>query len=203
MFKINILNKINYLEEKKRFLLIMIFFLLVLFLSFYLFEKAYSSYNTKAKLNANIERALYIFNQEKMDFNIDFNKIVPSDEPYIYKFSISNFNNIKTSDVDLNYAFTIRTTTNLPITLELYRNQNYDDNNAVNIINKKDTKQDIDNTWYNVYGPTEEFLMKHSEKTTDIYTLVVNFPLVYANNTTYADSIEYIGVEVESKQVIE
>ena len=45
------------------------------------------------KLNANIERALYIFNQEKMDFNIDFNQIIPSDEPYVYKFSISNFNN--------------------------------------------------------------------------------------------------------------
>ena len=203
MLKLNISNRINYFEEKRRFLLIMILLVLTLFLAFHLLGKAYSSYHTKAKLNANIERALYIFNQEKMDFNIDFNQIIPSDEPYVYKFSISNFNNIKSSDVDLDYSLSVKTTTNLPITLELYRNQNHDDNNAVNILTKKETKQDSDKAWYNIYGPTDKYLMKYNEKTTDIYTLVVNFPKVYANDTTYADNIEYIGVEITSKQVIE
>ena len=58
-----------------------------------------------------------------MSFNIETDGIVPSSTPYTYRFSVSNFNQNNMSDVDINYSINIRTTTNLPITLELYRNQ--------------------------------------------------------------------------------
>ena len=61
---------------------------LIIFLAIKLFQIAYASYESEAKLNANIEKALYILKEGGMEFNIDLDKIEPSTDPYIYKFSI-------------------------------------------------------------------------------------------------------------------
>lgn len=199
----NRMKGINYLEEKKRFLLFALLLLLLLFLAFYLLGKAYASYQSSAKLNANIEQALYIFGGDRMSFNIDPEKIVPSDQPYTYKFSIANFNANQKSEVDLNYSIAIRSTTNLPITLELYRNENYGDEGITNLLTGTTEKQDEDGAWYRVYDPLEEYRMNYTEQKTDIYTLVVKFPKIYAENTIYADDIENIEITIKSTQVIE
>lgn len=195
-------SNINYFEEKKRFLLFSLFLLLILYLSFKLFGVAYASYETKAKLNASIDRAIYLIDNEGMSFNIDPEQIIPSDDPYVYKFSISNFNATTRSDIDLLYELRVTTTTNLPLTFELYRNENYDDANAVNLFSSPRVAQDEDGAWYNIYEPSGVYEMLYAEEVTDIYTLVINFPKVYSSNVVYADSIENIEVMIKSKQMV-
>lgn len=195
-------SNINYFEEKKRFLLFSLFLLLILYLSFKLFGVAYASYETKAKLNASIDRAIYLIDNEGMSFNIDPEQIIPSDDPYVYKFSISNFNATTRSDIDLLYELRVTTTTNLPLTFELYRNENYDDATAVNLFSSPRVAQDEDGAWYNIYEPSGVYEMLYAEKVTDIYTLVINFPKVYSSNVVYADSIENIEVMIKSKQMV-
>ena len=197
------LNNIKFYEEKKRFLLFSVMLLLALFLAYYLFKGAYASYKSSAKLVTNIDKALYLIDTDKMSFNIDPEQIVPSLEPYTYKFSVSNFNSSTQGEVSLLYTVKVITTTNLPISIQLYRNENYDDSQATPLLTGARTVQDEDGSWYNIYDTNNSYTMDYKDKITDIYTLVVNFPKNYSSSTTYADCIESIEVRIESSQKVD
>ena len=173
----------------------------LLFLAVYLFQVAYARYEVNTKLNANIKRALYILGTDNLSFNLEPDGIVPSDNPYVYKFSVSNFNEKNDTDVDIYYNVSVKTTTNLPINIKLYRNENYDDNNSTNIFGGSSLVQDVDGAWYNLYKNNEKYEMYYKDKTTDVYTLVINFPKEYAKDTTYENYIESIEVDINSKQM--
>ena len=80
----------------------------------------------------------------------------------------------------------------MPITVEMYRNENYGDSGINNMLGGAQLKQDVDGAWYRTYTTSDDFEMPFAEKITDIYTLVIKFPKVYAEDTTYVDSIENI-----------
>lgn len=206
--KLKILNKfkkenIPYFEEKKRFLIVILAMFLLIVIAIRLLQIAYAAYESQAKLNANINQALYILEAGGMDFNIDLDKIEPSPDPYIYKFSISNFEGNRHSDVDIEYQINLTTTTNLPLRYELYRNENYDEANATDLFENATIKQDIDGAWYNYLEGTEKYLFPYTEDMTDIYTLVIYFPEENKTTTDYADNLENIEVEIKSNQVTE
>ncbi len=196
-------ENISYFEEKKRFLIVILVMFILIVVAIKLLQIAYASYESQAKLNANIDKALYILKTGGMNFNIDLDKIEPSSKPYIYKFSISNFDGNRHSDVDIEYQMNITTTTNLPLTYELYRNENYDDENATNLFENMKTKQDVDGAWYNYLEGQEKYLFPYEEDKTDIYTLVVYFSESNKTTTEYADNLENIEVEIKSNQVTE
>lgn len=204
--KLKILQKfkkenIQYYEQKKRLLIVVLVMFLLIVLAVKLFQIAYASYESTVKLNANINKALYIIQEGDMDFNIDLNKIEPSNEPYIYKFSVSNFDGNKHSQVDLEYQIDLRTTTNLPLTYKLYRNENYDDSNATNLFENVQIVQDTDGAWYNLAEGKEKYEFLYTETKTDIYTLVINFPKEYKNKLDYADNLDNIEIEIKSNQI--
>lgn len=196
------LSKVKYLNAKKRIIFFGFGLLSILLLSSYLFTIAYSKYEVKTKILANIDKALYIFGADGIDFNLDPTGIIPSDSPYVYKFSVSNFNNKNESDVDLTYNLKIRTTTNLPISIGLYRNELYDSYGSTNILPEPELLQDSDGAWYRCYNMTEWFNMNYVDKVTDVYTIVIYFPSKYKKDTSYADYLESIEIILESKQVI-
>ena len=136
------LSKIEYLNEKGRFLLFAFLLIFILFVSFFLFRLAYARYELSSRLVANIDKALYIFEADQTTFNLDPNGIIPSSEPYTYRFSVANFTESKNSDVDLQYNVRVRTTTNLPITIQLYRNELPTDSGATNLLTGCQNVQD-------------------------------------------------------------
>lgn len=192
------INNITYLEEKKRILKIGILLLVILFSAFILLNKSFALYKSEVKMNIKVDRALYLVGVEKMAFNIDSSKIVPSDTPYIYNFSISNFTNNSQSDIDLEYNLIIKTTTNLPLTIELYR----DNNTTKNILNNVKVLQDEDGSWYRIYEVNSKEVMLYKNKVTNLYTLKVLFPASYNSDLTYADCIENIEVIINSNQIV-
>lgn len=192
-------KKIN---TRSRFLIYSFLVIILMALSFYLL-KVYSSYDSKTTINTKIEKAIYIIDEDTFSFNIDVLGIVPSDDPYIYKFSISNYNDTKQSSVDLEYSLSFRTTTNLPLKYELYRNQEYDSENAVNLFYLSSQKQDEDGSWYNVFNLPSTYTFNYKEKTKDEYSLVVYFPKEYSNNIEYADLLDNIEVKVNAEQIID
>ena len=198
----NKIQSIQYINEKGRFLLFVFFLLFVLFVSYFLFRVAYARYEMRSQLVANIDKALYIFDTDEIRFNLDPDGIIPSSDPYIYRFSVANFNETNLSDVDLSYHVTVRTTTNLPLTIQLYRNQLPSDSGAVNLFNGVQNVQDEDGAWYHVYDVRTDYQMLYTQQTTDYYTMVIYFPTVYAADTTYVNSIENIEVTLESQQII-
>lgn len=197
----NIFKNITYYEYKKRFLIMSFLFSALIFLIFFLLMKSYASYSSISRLNSNINRALYIFDDKMMTFNIDMNKIIPRDEVYKYKFSISNFNANQTSDVDIEYSLKIKTTTNLPLNISLYKNEEYS-TTATNILKNPTLKQDEDKAWYKTFSALEGNYLYYKNKTTDIYILVISFPKQYGEDTKYVKSIENIEITINSKQMI-
>jgi len=193
---------INYYEEKKRFLLFAVGLLLLFFFAFYILTRTYASYESNARLNAGIDQALYIFGTEELNLNLDPDQIVPSDDPYVYKFSVQNYNTEKDTDVDIEYTLDLRTTTNLPITIKLYRNENHDAAGANNLLGNPTIKQDEDEAFYRTYQTQGPFDMPYTARTKDIYTLVINYPKSYSDYEEYADYIEDIEITIKSKQVI-
>lgn len=196
------IRNIKYIREKTRFFVFGVGLILILCFSSYLLSVAYSKYEVKTRIFANIDKALYIFGTDDVKFNLDPSGIIPRDEPYVYKFSVSNFNSEKESDVDMEYNLKIRTTTNLPIEIKLYRNEDYKNSSATNLFNTYDLVQDVDDAWYRNYGPSQYYQMMFEKRTTDVYTIVINFPTIYRQNEIYADYIESIEVSLESRQII-
>ena len=198
----NKFNNIKYFTYKKRFLKMSLIFGACLLLIIYLITRAYGSYITTAKLRADIDKAIYVFEEETMSFNIDENKIIPSNDPYTYTFSVQNYNSTQTSDVDLTYNINIRSTTNLPLEISLYRNESYSASGATNIIGSPTLRQDADGAWYKLYTESDDYALSYNTQTKDIFTLVIVFPKSYSLNTTYADITENIEVIINSKQTI-
>lgn len=196
-------KKIKYLEYKKRFLLFILMILLLLILALFLLKETYSKYVTDVNIDANITNAMYVFEDGKMSFNIDLNDIIPRTSPYVYTFSVANYNEGDRSDVDIEYTLGMITTTNMPLTYQLYRNENYDSPGATNIISSSSVVKDLDNAWYNKFMVNGTYSMNRSVNKKDIYYLVIYFPSAYSTNSAYADSIDNIEVTIKSYQVID
>ena len=104
---INKFNNIKYKNEKLKLIYFGFSLLFILFLSGFLFSVSFASYQSQISLRANIDKALYIFDREGLSFNLDSEKIVPSNDPYTYKFSIANYREDKESDFNINYSIKI------------------------------------------------------------------------------------------------
>lgn len=194
------LKRSKTLKYKIRFIVFCIIFLSILSTSVFAIVKSFSRYNSTANLSLDIQSALFIVEPGEMSYNIDVGRILPSDEPYIYTFSISNFNEEQTTDVDLEYMLDIQTTTNLPLTYRLY----YDsyDLNEKDIISSRELKQDDDSSWYNFFTVSGKHEFTYKENKTDIYYLVIDFPASYKNVLEYSDAIENIQIIINANQII-
>ena len=183
-----------------RFLILSLFFLTIISFGLLSLIKSYASFQSNAKLSLDIQTAMYVVDVGEMSFNIDLDRIVPSEDPYIYTFSISNFDSEKRTDVDLEYTLSIQTTTNLPLKYRLY----YDDYNLAEkgIITSSELRQDEDDSWYNYFNINQKYEFTYKENQTNIYYLVIDFPVNYKDTIEYSDAVENIQVIIDSKQIL-
>lgn len=178
---------------------IIILFLLILFL-ICIIPLTKSKYESNVVANFENDVAIYLLETSFKEVDIDIPDLSPSSEPYIYNFTISNNDGTNISEVNLEYELYIKTTTNLPLNYKLYLNEDYSDPSSTNIFDSEELITDEYGTYYRKVGiPTRYFY--YDEATTDKYTLVIDFPIVY-NNSTYENCIESIELIVDSKQVI-
>ncbi len=196
------MKNIRYINEKFRFLLFVFALFLVLFLARYLLGMAYARYEVRTKISANIDKALYIFEGERIAFNLQPLGMVPTDNVYDYHFSVANFNASKQSDVDLTYQVKIRTTTNLPLAIKLYRNELHTASGATNILGSAIEQQDEDGAWYRLYETVDSYDMPYSTRTTDYFTLIVLYEADNYKYPVYANYLDNIQIILESQQDI-
>lgn len=190
------------LKTKKRFLIYSCLVLVLMILSMYIL-KVYGNYQSDAYLNTNVVKAILLLNEDKLNFSIDTDGIVPSDKPYIYSFSIANYNDLKKSNVDLEYSLKMRTTTNIPVEYKLYRNEDYDSEGSVNLLESFSEVQDEDGSWYKIFDIKDKYSFDYKTKSKDIYSLVIYFPKIYAKNLDYTNLIDHIEITVDAKQIID
>lgn len=205
--KINILlHNIRELTRNKKLKLrfrFLVFSLIVLFIvsvGVFAVIKTFAFYNSNVSLSLDIQTAIYVVEPGEMSFNIDLEKVIPSDEPYIYTFSVSNFNEERRTDVDLEYDLEIITTTNLPLEYKLYYNAY--DLSTNDIITTRDIRQDEDNSFYNYFKVDQKYSFTFKENQTHIYYLIINFPTTYKDVIEYSDAIDNIQVKINTQQVL-
>lgn len=196
----NFRNIFTLTDEKRRFLLFGFILIFALFTAFYLLRIAYARYETNAKLRADVDKALYIFEDEKLEFNLKTEGIVPSSVPYTYKFSVSNFKDTKTSEIDIEYTVTVKTTTNLPISVQVFKLDS-NANPGPSLVTGAVVKQDEDNSYYRVYKVPTTYEMLFTDRVTDYFQISITFPESYKNSMTYENAIENVDVILESKQM--
>lgn len=186
-------------KRKKRLYAKLVILILCLIIVFRIFTLIWSRYESEGVSSANVDIAFYLLKEDFQDMTLNLAKIFPRNDAYIYTFSIGNQDEDKTAEIDMTYDLTLRTTTNLPLTYELYMNQDYGEDGATSIIETNEVEQDEDGTYFRVMTTnTEELLYK--EPKTNIYTLVVHFPENY-NTTEYQDIIEMLEIRVDSRQL--
>lgn len=178
----------------KLVILILCFFVLIRIVTLVL-----SKYESEAQSIANVNIAFYLLKEDYKKMTLNLDSLFPQNDAYIYTFTIGNQDGTKTADIDLVYDLTIRTTTNLPLTYNLYKNQEYTDSEAQNIIKTDTIEQDEYNTYFKIMT-TETENLNYKEPKTNTYQLVINFPENY-NTINYQNIIESIELNVNSHQV--
>lgn len=163
-----------------------------------LFTLILAKYESESTADTQVDIAFYLFKEDYQTMTLNLGSLLPKDNAYVYSFSIANQDGNQTAEIDLTYDLTIRTTTNLPLTYNLYMNQDYTDNGATDIAVTNEIEQDEDETFFRtITTQTEE--LKYREPKTNSYQLVVHFPSNY-NTDNYQDIIEAIEIKVESRQ---
>ena len=175
---------------------IIIFFTsIILFATIIIFT--FSRFQSDVNATATMDAAFYIVNEDYQSMNINLGALEPRTQKYEYNFSISNFEDSKRAEVNLEYDLAIITTTNLPLEYELFMN----DNNNQNIITSDVTSQDNYGTYFRTLKTNTEFF-EYTANQTNTYKLTIYFPPIF-KDIKYQDVIEGIEIQVNSRQVIE
>ena len=164
-----------------------------------IFVLVLSKYESISNSYANVDIAFYLLKEDFQTMTLNLASILPQNNAYTFEFSIGNQAGEDIAEVDLEYELTLRTTTNLPLTYELYMNQSYTDQGAINIIKENTVNLDEDGTYFRTMT-TDKITLKYTEGKTNLYQLVVYFPENY-NQENYQDIIELIEINVNGQQV--
>lgn len=177
--------------------------LVILILSFLIIARIFvlvlSKYESISDSYANVDIAFYLLKEDYKTMTTNLASLLPQDNAYVFEFSIGNEDGEQIAEVDLEYELTLRTTTNLPLTYELYMNQQYTDEGATNIITENNIELDEQGTYFRIMK-TDKIELSYKQGTTNLYQLVVYFPANY-NQEIYQNIIELLEITVNAQQV--
>lgn len=189
----NIIKNINKTKFLFFFKYIAIFILVVFIIN--IMEITYSRYSSSAEGNAAANIAFFIVDVGTYENTISLNDLVPSNSDYIYKFNINNFKNGKRTNVKLDYSIEFTTTTNLPLSYKIYRGEGTE-----NVITSSEIIQDGD-MYFNKLNTNQVGSFSYEENQTDVYTLVVNFPITYNDKPDeYQGLIDSFIIKINAEQ---
>ena len=192
-----ILNKFDFKIFKSYFLISILFILVIIGISKIGFTSAKYESHKDADLTPNF--AFFITDVGVQSENITLDNIIPSSEPYVYVFTVSNFKDSKKSNVDLKYSIEVITTTNLPLDIKLYKNPDFTEGKHTDTITGNSDGVYFRHLLYN-----SEMVMNYSQAITDTYTLKINFPISYKNDYSNVSGVmELIDIEIVAKQVVD
>lgn len=190
------------INTKKLFFSTKILFIILFFcFTFNFIGIGLSKYDSTATSKAKASIAFFLIEEGTYEKNLPLGKIIPSKEKYVYPFTISNHNDNRITDVAMDYTVTFITTTNLPLTYEVYKNENYTSDGAKNLISSQEVYQDENQVYYNKITIDDVGSFSFSENQTDIFNLVIGFDEQYQNNPdNYSGYIDLVKVVVDAKQ---
>ena len=198
--------------------LIIILLLSIIIFAFIQIRKTLARYETTTATERDVDVAFWLVGNSFESQRILIDEIYPSDTPYEYTFTVSNFKESKIAETDLEYEITLTTTTNLPLEYEIQKNGV----TCATYVPGTSTTQlikDANGTYYaqmklgSTSAPSPFVLdtihdgngdgKYENRKLTDTFVIKVTFPKVNSANREYADLIENIKIELSAKQIID
>ncbi len=188
----------------KRFKIVtqLILILACLFLIVNVVDKAFSRYESRVDVSAEANVAFFVVDQGTYENTISLTGLTPSATPFYYTFYVANYNqNGKRSNVDMEYTIKFETTTNLPLSYEIVRNETFT-SGYTNIIEDSSVRQDEYDVFYKVFTNNQKYSFSHKRDEADSYTLKVVFPESYKNSPDlYQGVIELFSIIIDATQV--
>ena len=173
--------------------IIILFALLLIFIL--TLKNTLAKYSSSGESEANVDVAFYLIKDQKIAETIALEEMMPSDDVYTYTFSIANNDGTNRTETALKYKISIRMTTNLPLTYELYMNDG-----TTNLFEGYTTEQDEYGTYFKTITSSENTFGFEQDET-NTYKLQVKFPPEY-NSVEYQGIIEALEITVDSQQII-
>lgn len=186
--------------SKKRFVLsLKVILVIILFISvFILIPHGLSRYQTITGSNVEIDMAFYVVGTSMTKEDLIMNDITPSQEPYIYTFTVQNYDDRGRIETKASYTINITTTTNIPFLYEVYKTNGL---TKENIILEETVTQDEDLMYFrNIRTKSFEFDFKENQ--TDLYQLYIYYPNDY-DSYEFQNIVENISITIDSKQMLE
>ena len=178
---------------KKKVMLIIILGVLITFLT----GITYSLFTSKATMiSTNQGIASFIFETNKVDYiNLNLNNLLPGEEKE-YLFSVTNSNELRVSDVTIEYQLSIKTYHFIPLTIDLYKIID-EKEELVGACDEGSDRNDDNELVCKM--PIET--LENAEEQTINYKLKITFPTKY-NDISYSNLVDYINIEIDSWQKI-
>ena len=186
-------------SQRLKLCITLMFLVIILFACLNLDIFTISRYETKIASSNNITTAIYLLNDEYQTISVRLPDVIPSNNQYIYTFSVSNYKDDRHSDTNIKYKVHIRTTTNMPIEYDLFKSLNIEEE-VESCVVTNEVKPDSDGTIFrHIYSDEERML--YSEDKTEYYTLLFTFPDEYTEYI-YNGLVDYIEINIESSQIL-
>ncbi len=191
---------LNNFDRKMLFrLLILSCMVIITMLSVRHFKFTESKYETRTEVEIVPTIAFFIADVKSYNDSIKLEEIVPRSTPYLYSFTVSNFQGDKKANVDLTYSIEFITTTNLPLNYKLYRGNDLEHD----ITSSTSYTTDDDGMYYKRLYISEVSTLRYNAENTDTYVLSVEYPLTYQNNPDdYSGVVELIEIYVHAEQEV-
>ena len=191
--------------DKKRFFLVgkFIFMFIALAAIVNMVGSTYTRYESTVDLSAEATTAFFVIDQGTYEGTIALNNLEPSLTPTYYTFYVANYNpEGKRTNVDLTYTISFETTTNLPLTYEIIRNEDYN-NNYTSLIESTSVRTDAYGVFYNQLENDNVYTFNYNQNQLDEYKLKVIFPESYKNSPDlYQGVIELFTIKIHAEQII-
>ena len=169
------------------------FSIIAILLLFLVIKNTQARYTSSATSNANFDLAYYVFKEESISQELRLDDILPRSTPYIYTFSVANYEGEDRTQTSIEYDIEIKTTTNLPLNYSIHKQ-----GETTSIIESEENRQDEYGTYFK-YVTLEGDTFGFTQDEMNAYVIEVEFPEQY-NLAQYEGIIEYIQITIDSKQ---
>lgn len=173
--------------------------LMIVLISVGTFGLTQARYESNIDANIKPSLAFFLVDVSTQSGQIKLDGIIPREEPYIFTFEVSNFNDKKRANVDLTYSIEIITTTNMPLNFKIFKGSEM----IQNEIDSDTVTTDDNGVYYRHLVIDDVTTMNYNQECTDLYTLWVEFPTSYmAYPDKYSGIIDLVDVKVNAEQVV-
>ena len=195
----------NFLEkfDTRRFIFMgqIILILFVCVIIYNLVDKTSSRYESEANVSAEASVAFFVVDQGTYEGSISLTGLEPSNQPFYYTFYVRNYDkNGYRTDTNLQYDIRFETTTNLPLTYEIIRNEDFNTTHT-NLLTGFTTRQDDNDVYYKTSNILGTYSFTHTSNQVDQYTIKVVYPISYKDQPEYQGAVELFSIIINATQV--